>query len=1119
MQIRPQLTHHWLLILLLAVILVLGQSLGAWAAPTQTVLFQAATPTPATPGSAGKGSGVEEGILVEDDEVAPIDNLEDAQQAVVQIEAVGTFVDPAEGMQMNAAGAGSGFIIDPDGIAVTNNHVATGAAFLKVFLAGEDEPRNARVLGVSECSDLAVIDIEGDGFSYLTWHEAQVKVGLDVFALGFPLGDPEFTMTSGIISKARADGESSWASVSHVLEHDATINPGNSGGPLVDEEGRIVGINYAGNDETNQYFAIDAADAQSVIEELRAGNDVESIGINGEAIFTEDISGIWVASVASGSPADQTGIKPGDIILTMEGISLATEGTLAEYCSILRSHGPDDVLTVQVLRFDTEEVLEGQINGRELQTSFSIAEQIEEEPATGGEEQSEGTTYADYMTVSDEAGIISVEVPEEWSDVQESEWTIDDEAVGIQLLASPDAEAFYKSWETPGVLFSVSESLAGTSSPEDLLDNIDYSEACKTHGERFELPADGFFAGYYESWEECGDSATVATLVALTPAETQDYVVLLEVYAVTKADLDALDHVLDSFVISNIGDAANTPNEETAPPSGDDINDIVDTSGMEYEYEFVTAAAINALLPADWTDQESGDWEVDGEVLGTTFAAAADLDAFRETWTEPGIYVRTATGLEEDIDVDEWLDELDLSENCTKEEGRNKHNHSIYDHSYTGAFDVWSNCEDTDNAYAYLVAVSEPLDHLVLIEFQAMSDGDVEAFGVLLESFFVDTGETANTSSAEEEEAVDLGQYQEISSDDGLLTVRVPNEWSDISSGDWNLDDEAIGTSLSAATDLQEYNDTWNTPGMFFGVTSEFAGTSVEDFLDNWDYSDDCTYDDRIEYDDSVFIGAYDIWTDCGDEANLFIVLAANPKEDDGTLVLINVAIPADNSTEAFEQILASFVINSGDDTGLSSSSEEEVIEEPVAEESATGFATVVANTLNVREGPGTNYGKLGSVASGDEFSIIGQVDNCAWLLVTDADGAEGWISGAAEFVTIDIDCADIPVAEAPAAPSNSGNATSGNTGSNNSGATSGNASQGCYTFQNHVGDELTITFTKKDGSWNKTFKVAKGSEHEECFDPGDYTYTLSAPRFESGNNEMTISAGDNFYFPVTAEQ
>ncbi|NJO84564.1 MAG: hypothetical protein HC828_18525 [Blastochloris sp.] len=122
-----------------------------------------------------------------------VNSLEDVEQAVIQIVAEGTFVDPEFGLQLNAAGSGSGFIIDPSGIAVTNNHVVTGAALLRVFVGGKSEPVNARVLGVSECSDLAVIDIEGDGFPYLEWYGDDIRVGLDVFAAGFPLGDPEFT--------------------------------------------------------------------------------------------------------------------------------------------------------------------------------------------------------------------------------------------------------------------------------------------------------------------------------------------------------------------------------------------------------------------------------------------------------------------------------------------------------------------------------------------------------------------------------------------------------------------------------------------------------------------------------------------------------------------------------------------------------------------------------------------------------------------------------------------------------------------------------------------------------------------------------------------------------------
>jgi hypothetical protein len=92
------------------------------------------------------------------------------------------------------AGRGSGFIIDEAGVAVTNNHVVTGAAFLQVWVGGESEARNARVLGVSECSDLAVIDIEGEGYPYLESFDGPVSTGTTVFAAGFPLGDPEFTL-------------------------------------------------------------------------------------------------------------------------------------------------------------------------------------------------------------------------------------------------------------------------------------------------------------------------------------------------------------------------------------------------------------------------------------------------------------------------------------------------------------------------------------------------------------------------------------------------------------------------------------------------------------------------------------------------------------------------------------------------------------------------------------------------------------------------------------------------------------------------------------------------------------------------------------------------------------
>ena len=136
-----------------------------------------------------------------------VSNLQDVKGAVIQVEAQGSFVDPEWG-EYTSAGRGSGFIIDPSGIAVTNNHVVTGSALLKVWIGGDtSQTYNARILGVSECSDLAVIDIEGDGFPYLEWYDNPINVGLEVFTAGFPLGDPEYTLTKGIVSKENADGE------------------------------------------------------------------------------------------------------------------------------------------------------------------------------------------------------------------------------------------------------------------------------------------------------------------------------------------------------------------------------------------------------------------------------------------------------------------------------------------------------------------------------------------------------------------------------------------------------------------------------------------------------------------------------------------------------------------------------------------------------------------------------------------------------------------------------------------------------------------------------------------------------------------------------------------------
>ena len=484
-------------------------------------------------------------------EPAAMSSFQDAIKATVQIVSQGSFMDPEFGMQYNNAGAGSGFIIDPSGIAVTNNHVVTGAAFLQVYIQGYDEPLNARILGVSECSDLAVIDIDGDGYPFLDWSTTPVSLGTDVYALGFPLGDPEPSLTRGVISKEEAGGETSWASVDEVLEHDATINPGNSGGPLVTTDGRVVGVNYAGDSGASQYFAISAADARGIVEQLRGGSNLDSIGINGEAVVTGDgSSGIWVASVESGSPADRVGVAPGDIITMLEGLVLSTDGTMSDYCDILRSREATDPMDIEVLRFATQEVLAGQLNGPELEQSFSFAQtvDVEEEGATG--DQPDTSTYQNYVGIYDDSNALYVEVPVEWSDVNGANWTDSEDGtvIGSELMASTSLDGFNTDYVTPGVDILASAGLGGEDM-NTLVDFFDFSTDC-TYDGRFDYD-DSVFTGVYDQYSDCAGEGSVIIVLGAEPAD-RSYAMVVLVQAVTDADLDALDHILNTFNVVGV---------------------------------------------------------------------------------------------------------------------------------------------------------------------------------------------------------------------------------------------------------------------------------------------------------------------------------------------------------------------------------------------------------------------------------------------------------------------------------------------------------------------------------------------------------------------------------------
>lgn len=472
-----------------------------------------------------------------------VDNLEDVRGAIVRIVAEGSFVDPEFGQQYNAAGSGSGFFIDAEGIAVTNNHVVTGAAFLQVYVDGEDQPRNARVLGVSECSDLAVIDVDGDGYPFLEWYDGDIAVGTEIYAAGFPLGDEEFTLLDGIISKENADGESDWASVDSVIEHSADTLPGSSGGPIVTSEGAVVAVNYAG-DSAGQSFGIGRDEVLKVLPRLMDGENVTSLGINGQAISDGAFSGIWVSSVASGSAADLGGIEGGDLITLIEGLIPATDGTMADYCDILRSHDEDDPISVEIYRAAEDAFFAGTLNtGQALELSYSFVDEL------GDEVEDDGATvgYSSYTTLVDSEGVLTVDVPTAWNDVDTvSFWGDGVTTFGVGIWAASDLVAWETQWDTPGVFFGASATLAATETVTSLLDAHDFSGACQYDG-RYDY-SDGLYTGAYDLWTACEGTETIFVDLA---AETSGGEVLMnvQVVAVTDADLEALDTVLNTFVV------------------------------------------------------------------------------------------------------------------------------------------------------------------------------------------------------------------------------------------------------------------------------------------------------------------------------------------------------------------------------------------------------------------------------------------------------------------------------------------------------------------------------------------------------------------------------------------
>jgi serine protease Do len=230
-----------------------------------------------------------------------------------------------------AASLGSGFIIDPTGIIVTNNHVIANAEQITVTLS-DDTTLQAEVVGRDAVTDLAVLKVEPKApLPAATWGDStKTKVGDWVLAIGNPFGLGG-TVTSGIISATARDIHS--GPYDDYLQTDASINRGNSGGPMFDLAGNVIGINTAiyspSGGSIGIGFAIPSAFARPIIEQLRATGKVERGWIGAriqpvtdeiaEAVGLDKGRGAMIAVIDPASPAAHAKLQPGDVILAYDG--------------------------------------------------------------------------------------------------------------------------------------------------------------------------------------------------------------------------------------------------------------------------------------------------------------------------------------------------------------------------------------------------------------------------------------------------------------------------------------------------------------------------------------------------------------------------------------------------------------------------------------------------------------------------------------------------------------------------------------------------------------------------------------------------------------------------------
>lgn len=367
---RTLATHLIVVVATLAVAVVVMRertTRGVPASPAVGPSFVAVPPEDATSPPLGLDEAAWTAALA--DEEINVRVYEKVNKSVVNI---ATSSAPRGVMSESTAGSGSGFVLDVDGLVLTNFHVVDGAESVQVGLF-DGSLHDAEVVGLDPSTDVALLRVDAppDALHPVTFGDSSsLRVGQKVLALGNPFG-LERTLTTGVISALdRTIEASNGRLIKSVVQTDAAINPGNSGGPLLNSRGQVIGMNTAILSRVGQSagigFAVPIAKIERILRPLiDEGRVVRSeLGLRRVHILDE---GLLVIELTEGGPAEQAGLRPvevryvrngpfvraridpssGDLIVAVQGVKVHT---VAELLTEIETHPPGAEITLTVSR-------------------------------------------------------------------------------------------------------------------------------------------------------------------------------------------------------------------------------------------------------------------------------------------------------------------------------------------------------------------------------------------------------------------------------------------------------------------------------------------------------------------------------------------------------------------------------------------------------------------------------------------------------------------------------------------------------------------------------------------------------------------------------------------------